>query len=235
MSQRTRYDSEPGNDSSRQNRRQENDRHSSESDRYDPPDYESEGYSSGYGDQNDRDQSGRPRMQSGRYDQQQDERNPRFGRASMPRQDYDEGSRSRNGSGSGYGSQERNRNFGDSSGRTGGSSFVSGQQRDPHRFRGVGPKGYERTDGRLKEQVCDALADDNDLDASGIEVKVASGEVTLDGQVDSRQAKRHAEDCVEAVSGVKHCQNNLRVAQNGQSPDMAGNGQTSRAGKTKQT
>ena len=36
-------------------------------------------------------------------------------------------------------------------------------------------------------------------------------EVTLSGTVDSREAKRRAEDCAETISGVKHVQNNLRV------------------------
>ena len=36
-------------------------------------------------------------------------------------------------------------------------------------------------------------------------------EVTLTGTVDSREAKRRAEDCAEAISGVKNVQNNLRV------------------------
>jgi hypothetical protein len=34
---------------------------------------------------------------------------------------------------------------------------------------------------------------------------------SLTGTVDSREAKRRAEDCVESVSGVKNVQNNLRV------------------------
>jgi len=35
--------------------------------------------------------------------------------------------------------------------------------------------------------------------------------VTLAGTVGSRSDKRRAEDCVDAISGVKHVQNNLRV------------------------
>ncbi|MEQ3711605.1 BON domain-containing protein [Tateyamaria sp.] len=33
----------------------------------------------------------------------------------------------------------------------------------------------------------------------------------MSGEVDSKQAKRHAEDCADACSGVEHVQNNLRV------------------------
>ncbi|HXR89686.1 MAG TPA: BON domain-containing protein, partial [Steroidobacteraceae bacterium] len=39
----------------------------------------------------------------------------------------------------------------------------------------------------------------------------SNGEVTLNGAVDSRQAKRCAEDIADSVSGVRHVQNNLRV------------------------
>jgi osmotically-inducible protein OsmY len=77
--------------------------------------------------------------------------------------------------------------------------------------RGKGPRGYRRSDARIQEDVSDRLTDDPDVDASDITVTVKEGEVTLDGHVDSRFAKRRAEDCAEDVSGVAHVQNNLRV------------------------
>jgi osmotically-inducible protein OsmY len=77
--------------------------------------------------------------------------------------------------------------------------------------RGRGPKNYTRADDRIRDDVNDALTDDSMLDASGIEVKVSNGEVTLSGHVASKQAKRRAEDCADDISGVKHVQNNLRV------------------------
>ena len=77
--------------------------------------------------------------------------------------------------------------------------------------RGRGPKGYARSDDRIRDDVSDRLTDDWIVDASNIEVTVASGEVTLAGTVDSRDAKRRAEDCAEGASGVRHVQNNLRV------------------------
>ena len=49
------------------------------------------------------------------------------------------------------------------------------------------------------------------LDASDVDVAVQNGEVTLSGTVDSRYAKRLAEDIAESVSGVTNVQNNLRV------------------------
>ncbi len=78
-------------------------------------------------------------------------------------------------------------------------------------YRGVGPKGYVRSDERIRELVCDDLMDDPWVDASGIEVTVENGEVTLSGTVDSRDSKRRAEDVAERAGGVKDVQNNLRV------------------------
>lgn len=77
--------------------------------------------------------------------------------------------------------------------------------------RGRGPGNYKRSDERVLEDACDHLTHDDSLDASNIEVTVKDGEVTLDGTVRNRMAKRRAEDCVEDISGVKHVQNNLRV------------------------
>jgi len=40
-------------------------------------------------------------------------------------------------------------------------------------------------------------------------VSALNCEVMLTSIVDSREAKRRAEDCAESVSGVEHVQNNL--------------------------
>lgn len=82
---------------------------------------------------------------------------------------------------------------------------------DQSSHRGRGPKGYARSDDRIREDVSDRLTEDPHLDASEIDVTVASAEVTLNGSVEHRWAKRHAEDIAEGVSGVKHVQNNLRL------------------------
>jgi osmotically-inducible protein OsmY len=95
------------------------------------------------------------------------------------------------------------------------------RRREQDEHRGRGPKGYTRSDERIREDVNDRLTDDGLLDASDIEVQVASSEVTLTGQVKSREEKRRAEDIVEAVSGVRHVQNNLRVQDRNASPGQA--------------
>ncbi|MDK1374373.1 MULTISPECIES: BON domain-containing protein [unclassified Sinorhizobium] len=85
------------------------------------------------------------------------------------------------------------------------------RRREMDQYRGKGPKGYTRPDSRILEDVSDRLTDDGALDASNIEVSVLKGEVQLSGFVDSKWAKRRAEDCADDVSGVTHVQNNLRV------------------------
>ena len=85
------------------------------------------------------------------------------------------------------------------------------QRRRERDHRGRGPADYVRSDDRIREDVNDRLTEDYWLDASHIGVTVSGGEVTLDGAVDGKRAKRHAEDIADDVTGVKHVQNNLRV------------------------
>jgi len=89
---------------------------------------------------------------------------------------------------------------------------VEAARRREQDHRGKGPANYKRTDERILEDVCDCLTEDRRVDARNVQVTVNGGEVTLDGTVDSREAKRRAEDLVDDVSGVGHVQNNLRVA-----------------------
>ena len=76
---------------------------------------------------------------------------------------------------------------------------------------GKGPKGYRRSDDRIKEDVSEALFQNYNVDATDIEVSVTNGCVYLRGHVDSREAKRTAELCVEGISGVEDVQNELRI------------------------
>ena len=78
-------------------------------------------------------------------------------------------------------------------------------------FAGRGPKGYQRTDERIREDLSDTLMADDRIDASDIEVAVKDGEVTLTGTVDDRQSKRLAEDLAEQVMGVREVMNQIRV------------------------
>jgi osmotically-inducible protein OsmY len=77
--------------------------------------------------------------------------------------------------------------------------------------RGKGPKGYTRSDDRIREDVHDRLADDSYVDASDIEVKVENGDVVLTGNVTDREQKRRAEDLIESLSGVRNVENRIHV------------------------
>jgi hypothetical protein len=81
--------------------------------------------------------------------------------------------------------------------------------RGAHRNRG--PRNYRRSDLRITEDVCDLLMADDDVDASGMEVQVDRGEVTLSGNIPTRFEKRIAEQLAESVAGVTDVHNRLRI------------------------
>ena len=106
-----------------------------------------------------------------------------------------------------------------------GDEYGSRSDQEFGPYRGRGPRGYRRSDERIREEVCDSLADDDRLDASNIEVTVKDGEVQLSGAVNSREDKRWAEMLAERISGVKEVQNSVRVQEQQRS-------QTGAAGQT---
>lgn len=121
----------------------------------------------------------------------------------------------------GYGNYGEARAYGESMRSEGLGERDRGRERERREsrgeeargFRGRGPQGYRRSDERLRELVCDALTEDDRVDASHIEVRVENAEVTLTGTVDDRQQKRCAEDAVEQIGGVRDVHNQLRVPQ----------------------
>ena len=76
---------------------------------------------------------------------------------------------------------------------------------------GLGPEGYQRAAGQIREDVCERLTQHGRIDASDIEVRVEDDEVTLKGTVDSREVKRRAEDVAASVPGVWDVHNRLRI------------------------
>jgi hypothetical protein len=81
--------------------------------------------------------------------------------------------------------------------------------RGPHY--GKGPKGYKRSDDRVREDVCDCIARQGHIDASDVEVKVENGTVVLTGTVGQRHHKRVLEQMVERLHGVDDVRNELRL------------------------
>lgn len=168
------------------------------------------------------------------------------GSDSIRRQGYGQGDRDYRGSGSGYGfgDQDRNRDWQQRGGEERSfwdratdevSSWFGDRDAERRReedHRGRGPKGYKRSDDRIRDDLNDRLADDRFIDASDIEVMVAAGEVTLTGTVANREMRRQAEDLAERISGVTYVQNNLRVSRGGSSTDPAASTLSSSASGT---
>jgi osmotically-inducible protein OsmY len=86
-----------------------------------------------------------------------------------------------------------------------------GDERHGGIYAGRGPRGYQRSDERIREDINDRLTDDAYVDATDIEVRVTNRMVTLTGRVDSREEKLRAEDIADSVSGVTDVSNQLRV------------------------
>ena len=93
------------------------------------------------------------------------------------------------------------------------SWFGAGRDRDRDEgsHRGKGPRGYVRSEERIREDVYDRLSYDPSIDASEINIRVEGTEVVLSGVVHSREEKYRAEDLVESISGVRNVRNDLRV------------------------
>jgi hypothetical protein len=103
-------------------------------------------------------------------------------------------------------------------------------------YTGRGPKGWQRSDERIREDINERLTDHPHIDATEIDVQVKSAEVTLTGTVDDRHTKRLAEEIAEYVSGVKDVHNQLRVqAQAGGLDQQSGQRSTAGAGSTRKT
>ena len=78
-------------------------------------------------------------------------------------------------------------------------------------YRGVGPKGYVRSDARLQEIICEHLTDDANIDASDITVEVQDQVVHLSGSIEDRELKQEVEALIERIGGVRSIDNQLRI------------------------
>lgn len=103
--------------------------------------------------------------------------------------------------------------YGGNSPESGGDTFRDrgGARRSGGPYAGRGPRGYRRSDERIRADVNDALTEDGWIDATEITVTVERGEVTIEGTVESRAMKRLAEDVAEGVPGVRDVHNRLTI------------------------
>ena len=66
------------------------------------------------------------------------------------------------------------------------------------RHAGRGPKNWQRSDDRIKEDVNERLTEHPQIDATEIDIQVRNGEVTISGSVEDRRIKRMVEDLSRA-------------------------------------
>jgi BON domain len=75
-----------------------------------------------------------------------------------------------------------------------------------------GPKGYRRSDERIREEICECLTHNGQhIDSSDVSVEVADHHVTLEGTVPQRRMKHAIEDIVASCAGVEDIHNKIRV------------------------
>jgi hypothetical protein len=104
------------------------------------------------------------------------------------------------------------------------SSYGYGGNDNQNSHRGRGPKGYERSDERLREIICERLTDDPWIDASEVSIEVNNKTVKLTGTVDNRQTKYEIEELIERSTNVREIDNQLRVQSQNQNRSDAGFG-----------
>lgn len=74
-----------------------------------------------------------------------------------------------------------------------------------------GPKGYVRSDERLRDDICERLSNEAWIDLSEVEVHVNDGHVRLEGEVPDRFSKHAIEDIADFAWGVKEIENRIRI------------------------
>jgi hypothetical protein len=90
-----------------------------------------------------------------------------------------------------------------------------------------GPKGYQRSDERLKEDISERLMEAYDIDSSEVTVDVKGAKVFLEGVVPSRHMKHAIEDMVDVCPGVQDIDNRIRVSSPNYQGSTATGGDTS--------
>jgi hypothetical protein len=120
----------------------------------------------------------------------------------------------------------------ESRGRDEGGGMMDRLKEGVRKLTGRGPKGYKRSDDRIRDDVSERIAR-SWIDSENVEVRVEGGEVTLTGTVVRREDKRQLEDIAEDVFGVEEVHNHLRVSRGleGQrASEHAGESATARTG-----
>lgn len=75
----------------------------------------------------------------------------------------------------------------------------------------AGPRGYTRTDERIRDEICERLTFTSGIDVREVSIDVDKGKVTLGGTVQTRGQKYDIEDLADNTFGVTEVENNIRV------------------------
>jgi hypothetical protein len=81
------------------------------------------------------------------------------------------------------------------------------------RARGRAPRNFQRSNQRLREDICERLMRDHRIECSDVSVEVRDGTVVLEGTVPERRMKYMIEDTAAEVLGANDVDNRIRVAQ----------------------
>lgn len=92
----------------------------------------------------------------------------------------------------------------------GGGSPDESERRAERRYP-PGPKGYQRSDERLREVILERLMEASYIDSSDVTVAVSGAKVVLEGSVPERRMKHAIEDLADACPGVQDIENRIRV------------------------
>lgn len=98
-------------------------------------------------------------------------------------------------------------NLGRRIGEAVGDLFGTSERQERH----VGPRGYQRTDERIRDQICERLSYARGVDIRDVSVDVKDSVVTLSGTVKNRSQKYYVEDLADATYGVSEVNNDIRV------------------------
>jgi hypothetical protein len=112
----------------------------------------------------------------------------------------------------GFEQRSRERNHGS----LGEDTFNRSEPRE-RRYR-TGPKGYTRSDERIREDISERLMMADSIDSSEVTVSVKEGHVTLEGTVPTRSMKHAIEDLADYTAGVQDVDNRIRVERPGSAP-----------------
>ncbi len=83
-----------------------------------------------------------------------------------------------------------------------------------------GPRGWVRADERILDELCERLVRAG-VDASELAVEVEGGEVSLEGDLGTREERRFVVDLAERILGVTAVNADIRVREAGEVEERA--------------